>query len=128
MGDLVFKYKGFAFASEYLYRQTDNPKTYNADSSSMRYVYSGMGVNTQASYCFKQMFELAVRHSLLIPSAQIQDKEKMKSEYAICLSKYFMKHKLKLQTDFTYQRQFDMVKQANHHNNIGWRFQIELGI
>lgn len=128
MGDLVFKYKGFALTSEFLYRQTKNPKTYNADSSSMRYVYSGMGVNSQVSYCFKQMFELAARHSLLIPDAAIQDKEKMKSEYAICLSKYFMKHKLKLQTDLTYQRQYDMIKKENHHNNLGWRFQIELGI
>lgn len=128
MADLVFKYKGFALSSEYLYRSTTNPKTYNADSSSMRYVYTGMGVNTQASYCFKQMFELAARHTLLIPGKDIQDKEKMKSEYAICLSKYFMKHRLKLQTDFTYQRQYDMIKKANHHNNFGWRFQIELGI
>lgn len=128
MGDLVFKYKGFSFSSEYLYRRAGNAKTYNADSSSMRYVYAGMGVNTQAGYCFKKMFEIALRHSLLIPNAQIQDVEKMKSEYAICFSKYIMKHKLKVQTDVTYQRQYDMVKRANAHNNLGWRFQIELGI
>ena len=128
MADFVFKYRGFALSSEYLYRQADNPKTFNEDSTSLRYVYTGMGVNTQASYCFKKMFEIAIRHSLLIPSAAIQDKEKMKSEYAICFSQYFMRHKLKVQTDLTYQRQYDLVKQANHHNNIGWRFQIELGI
>lgn len=128
IGDLVFKYQGFALSSEYLYRQASNPKTYNADSTSMRYVYTGMGVNTQVSYCFKPKVEIALRHSLLIPSAGIQDKEKMKSEYAICLTKYFMQHKLKVQTDFTYQRQYDMVKGANHHNNFGWRFQVELGI
>ncbi|HLP19039.1 MAG TPA: porin [Chitinophagales bacterium] len=129
MGDLVLKYRGFAFTSEYLYRKVDNPKSFNEDSSSMRYAYAGMGVNTQASYCFKKpMVEIAVRHSLLVPSVQIQDKEKMKSEYAICLTKYFMGHKLKIQTDLTYQRQYDMVKKANHHNNLGWRFQIELGI
>lgn len=128
IADMVFKYRGFALSSEFLYRQAKNPKTFNEDSSSLRYVYTGMGVNSQASYCFKKMFEIAVRHSLLIPSINIQDKEKMKSEYAICFSQYFMRHKLKIQTDITYQRQYDMVKEANHHNNIGWRFQIELGI
>ncbi|MBP6730718.1 MAG: hypothetical protein KA149_01595 [Chitinophagales bacterium] len=128
MGDLIFKYKGFAFSSEYLYRHASSPKTYNGDSTSMRHVYAGMGVNTQASYCFKKMFEIAVRYSLLIPKAQIQDKEKMKSEYAICFSQYLMKHKVKLQTDLTYQRQTDLRTNTNYHNNIGWRFQIELGI
>lgn len=128
MADFVFKYRGFAICSEFLYRQSDNPKTYNEDSSSLRYVYTGMGINSQASYCFKKMFEIAVRHSLLVPSVAIQDKEKTKSEYAICFSQYFMRHKLKIQTDLTYQRQYDMAKQANHHNNLGWRFQVELGI
>ncbi len=128
MADFVFKYRGFSLSSEFLYRQAKNPKTYSNDSSSQRYVYTGMGINSQASYCFKKMFEIALRHSLLIPSLDIQDVEKMKSEYAICFSQYFMRHKLKLQTDITYQRQYDKTKAANYHNNIGWRFQIELGI
>lgn len=127
IGEVLFKYKGIALSSEFLYRSTDSSKTYN-NKGEMRHVYTGYGVNTQLSYCFKNRFEIALRHSLLTPSVQIRDIEKQKSDYAIAFSKYFLNHRLKLQTDLTYQRQRDLVKQINHHNNFQWRFQIELGI
>jgi hypothetical protein len=127
IADAVFKYKGFALSSEYLYRSTDQAKTFNSDSA-LRYVYAGQGVNTQASYCFKNKFEIAVRHSLLIPHAQLETLENQKSEYAICLSKYIMRHRLKVQTDFTYHREYNATKSVRDRNNFSWRFQIELGI
>jgi len=127
MADGVFKYKGWALSSEFLYRHTDSAITVNS-SNAVRYVYAGMGSNTQLSYCSKQMFELAARYSILIPEKQIAGYEKLKSQYAICLSKYFMKHKLKVQTDFTYERQDDADTRKNLHNDFQWRFQVELGI
>jgi hypothetical protein len=127
MADGVFKYKGWALSSEYLYRSTDSALTVNKEGA-VRYVYAGMGSNTQFSYCFKKMFEIAVRYSILLPNKQIYDREKQKSQYAICLSKYIMKHKLKVQTDFTYERQYDLSKKQNYHNDFQWRFQVELGI
>jgi hypothetical protein len=126
--DAVLKYRGFAFSSEYLYRSTDSAFTFNTDGA-RRYVYAGQGVNTQVSYCFKKpMFEIALRHSLLIPDKQLQTVENQKSEYAICLSKYIMKHRLKVQTDFTYHREYNSTKNVSNHNNFAWRFQVELGI
>lgn len=126
--DAVLKYRGFALSSEYLYRSTDSALTVSTEGAK-RYVYVGQGINTQASYCFKKpMFEIALRHSLLIPDKQLRALENQKSEYAVCLSKYIMKHRLKVQTDFTYHREYNYTKDTNEHNNFGWRFQVELGI
>lgn len=125
--DALLKYQGFALSSEYLYRSTDSAFTYNADGA-LRYVYVGQGVNTQASYCFKKMFEIALRHSILLPGKQLAIIENQKSEYALCVGKYFMKHRLKVQTDFTYHREHNPYKSVKNLNNYTWRFQVELGI
>lgn len=125
--DIVFKWKGLAISSEYLYRTTDSAYTFNS-LGAYRYVYMGHGVNSQASYCFKKMYEIAFRHSILIPNDQIIADENLKSEYALCFTKYFMRHRLKIQTDFIYHRERDLVLSRNESNNFQWRFQIELGI
>ncbi len=125
--DLVFKWKGFAVSSEYLYRSTDNAYTYDSVGDK-RYVYAGMGVNSQISYCFKKQYEIAFRHSILIPDKQIISDENLKNDYAICFSKYFMKHRLKLQTDITYHTELDQIMNRYDGNNLQWRFQVELGI
>ena len=126
MADFVFKYKGWALSSEYLLRITDSAITTKA--SETRYVYSGQGVNTQLSYCFKRMWEIGLRHSLLVPNQQLAAFEKQKNQYGIVLSKYILKHKLKVQTDFTYERQRDLKLHRYDKGDFQWRFQIELGI
>jgi hypothetical protein len=110
-----------------LYRTTDTAYTYN-NTGGKRYVYIGQGVNSQVSYCFKKMFEVAFRHSILIPDARIIADENLKSEYTLCVSKYFMRHKLKVQTDFTYHTELDQTIGRYDGNNFQWRFQVELGI
>lgn len=125
--DALLKYQGFALSTEYLYRSTDSARTYNSDGA-MRYVYVGQGINTQASYCFKRMFEIALRHSILLPAKQLDVIENQRSEYAVCVGKYFMRHRLKIQTDFTYRREHNPYKSVKGLNNYTWRFQVELGI
>lgn len=125
--DLLFKYRGFAFSSEYLYRHTDDPETYD-NGNNLRYVYAGQGINTQLSYCTPKMWELALRHSILSPQREIEENELKKTQYGICLSKYLNKHRVKLQTDFTWERLYDNVSNSDAGENFQWRFQIELGI
>lgn len=125
--DLVFKWKGLAISSEYLYRTTDTAYTYNS-TGAKRYVYIGQGVNSQLSYCFKKGYEVAFRHSILIPDTRIISDENLKSEYALGFTKYFMRHRLKLQTDLTYHTERDQVLGRNEGNFFQWRFQVELGI
>ena len=125
--DMVFKYKGIALSSEFMRRTSDSAMTLN-DKNDKRYIYIGNGINSQISYCTKKMWEIALRHSLLVPGKDIRKYEAQKTEYGICLSKYIMKHRLKVQTDLTYRRDRDMLANANKHNSFQFRFQIELGI
>lgn len=127
IADLLFKYKGWAFSSEYLMRQNDNPKTYDANNN-LRYVYAGQGLNTQLSYCTAKMWEVALRHSYLTPQRELEDVELQKTQYGICVSKYLNKHKVKVQTDFTYEHLQNPSTGAGAGGNFQWRFQVELGI
>lgn len=125
--DLLFKYKGWALSSEYLNRSCEDPKTYD-DNGNLRYVYAGQGVNTQLSYCTPKMWEVALRHSYLTPHAELYDEELTRTDYGICLNKYLNKHRVKLQTDFIYQRLNDPITKEHVGGTYQWRFQIELGI
>ena len=125
--DFVFKYSGWALSSEYLFRKSiQDPLTYD-QTGNLRYVFSGHGINTQLSYCFKNMWEIAARHSLLIPDASMYELEPVQQHYGLGLSKYIWKHKLKVQTDWFYLQEMN----RNFRSETGrfqWRFQIELGI
>lgn len=125
--DLLFKCKGWAFSSEYLRRESDDPKTFNSNQN-LRYVYAGQGINTQLSYCTRSMWELALRHSHLLPQRDLEDVELQKTQYAICLGKYLNKHKVKAQTDFTWELQRDLLTRTSAGGRFQWRFQVELGI
>jgi phosphate-selective porin OprO/OprP len=67
MADFVFKYKGIALSSEYVRRDTDGSPTVIGSDAKSRTIVTGDGINTQLSYCFKNMFEVALRHSLVSP-------------------------------------------------------------
>jgi phosphate-selective porin OprO/OprP len=56
MVDILYKYKGWSFAGEYLMRSSPNPITTDA-SSNQRYVYVGFGQNYQGGYLFKNNIE-----------------------------------------------------------------------
>jgi phosphate-selective porin OprO and OprP len=127
MADFLLKYKGWAFAAEYLRRNTTNPITIN-DEGDQRYVYAGHGMNFQGSYLFKNNYEIALRYSKVRPDADIQSFEERTRQYTIGASKYIRGHRLKLQTDLTYEQNSWLQGPAPDHNNWQLRFQIEAGI
>lgn len=125
--DLVFKYQGWALSSEYLYRHTDDPYTRDPNQN-VRYVLSGQGVNTQASYCSKNMWEMALRHTWLQPQRELYAREPLRTQYGVCIGKYLNKHRVKVQTDFTYEHLRNPETRAKTGDGLHWRFQVELGI
>lgn len=127
MADFLLKYNGWAFAAEYLRRNTSNPITMN-DEGDQRHVYAGHGMNFQGSYLFKNNFELALRYSEVRPDVDIQIVEDMTQQYTIGASKYIRGHRLKLQTDLTYEQNHWLQGPEPDHNNWQLRFQIEAGI
>lgn len=125
--DLVYKHKGFALSAEYMKRTSPNPITTNSDGAE-KYVYVGDGKNIQGSYIFKNNFEIVSRYSIVNPGEEIKTREKIKEQYTLGLNKYIKGHRIKLQTDVTYQQdRFDEVS-ATVKDFWIYRFQIEVGI
>lgn len=128
MADLLFKYRGFALATEYLYRTTDDPLTFNNTTGEVRYVYKGMGETYQGSYLFHNNYELAGRYSFVRPFSQLQPYESKVTQYTIGGTKYVKGHRVKLQTDFTYEKREWLMNTNPDTDNLQIRFQIEIGI
>ncbi|NHE57283.1 porin [Cyclobacterium plantarum] len=128
MSDWLFKYRGFAFASEFLYRTSENPLTFN-DENDVRYVYNGLGQNFQASYLLPNDLEFAGRYTRLNPRGQVRLYEPDLQHITVGLTRYLRGHRLKLQSDFTYELLGTYGERPNPaRNNFIWRFQVELGI
>lgn len=121
-GDILFKYQGIAFSTEYMRRESNNPIT--KSGTDIRYVYAGEGVNSELSYLFKNNFQIAGRYTKIIPFNSIRAYEKETNYYTMAVSKYIRGHRLKLQSDLTFKE----VSSAPANNNWQLRFQIELGI
>ncbi|WP_375582638.1 hypothetical protein [Cyclobacterium xiamenense] len=128
MSDWLFKYRGFAFASEFLYRTSVNPLTFNEENE-VRYVYNGLGQNFQASYLLPSNFEFAGRYTRLNPGRQIRLYELEVQHFTAGLTRYLRGHRFKLQSDVTYEL-MGAYGEGTHpaRNNVIWRFQVELGI
>lgn len=128
MSDWLFKYSGFAFASEFLYRTSDNPLTFNEEND-VRYVYKGLGQNYQASYILPTNLEFAGRYTRLEPGERIKQYEPTVQHFTAGLTKYIRGHRLKLQSDLTYELlQPHIETRGMNRNNVILRFQVELGI
>jgi hypothetical protein len=127
MGDFLLKYNGWAFAAEYIRRTTADPVTTNEDGD-QRFVYVGHGQNFQGSYLFKNNFEIVGRYSQVRPDRDIQTLEEKIQQYTVGVTKYIRGHRLKLQSDLTYEENTWLAGSSANHNNWQLRFQIEAGI
>lgn len=128
MSDWLFKYRGFAFASEFLYRDSEDPVTVNEEND-IRYVYKGLGQNYQASYILPNDVEFAGRYTRLVPGEMIKPYEPTLQHFTAGVTKYLRGHRLKLQSDLTYEvLDAHTETLSNARNNVILRFQVELGI
>lgn len=125
--DWLFKYRGYAFAAEFMYRTSEDPITQNV-LGDVRYIYTGFGQNYQASYIWPSNYELAVRYSNMNPTSQIHQFESEIQQYTIGVSKYMKGHRLKFQSDITYEQRRSETGLLPPGNSWMVRFQIEVGI
>src|ERR1700741_2148881 len=84
-------------------RTSPNPVTTNSDGA-VKYVYVGDGKTIQGSYIFKNKFEFVSRYSIVNPGSEIKTTEKIKEQYTLGLNKYIKGHRIKLQSDVTYEQ------------------------
>lgn len=99
--DAMFKYKGYSLSMEYVNSKGTNINAIDRFGTSIGYFFTGQGFVVQSGYLFKKNFEFALRFTNVQPSASI--KQKAISEYTLGFSRYIVGHKLKIQSDLSYQ-------------------------
>jgi phosphate-selective porin OprO and OprP len=128
MADFLLKYKGLALSSEYIRRDADGSPYVLGIDNKMRLITTGDGINTQISYCFKNMWEVAARHSLVSPHKDVIASVKENEQYGLGVTKYINKHKVKIQGNLFYNRERDLKANKDLNKYFFAVFQIELGI
>ncbi len=125
--DLIFKFRGFAVEAEYIQRNVTNPNVTAVADGKSTFIYKGNGTNLQASYCFKNNYEIAGRYSNINPHKDIEKFASPYQVYGVGVSKYITGHRTKLQFNLFYKDQpaTDLIAKKSNYSAI---FQIELGI
>ena len=100
--DAMFKYKGMSLMFEYADRDADDPIAKNTDGTETGDVVKiGSGINTQLGYLFKNNWEIAGRHTMIELDKDVTGAD-IETQYTFGVSKYFVGHKLKVQSDISY--------------------------
>ncbi len=98
--DTMFKYKGVSFMGEYANRDTNRATAINTDGTPTGdSVQEGSSVNLQAGYLCKSNWEVAGRYTTVTFSGNGYTT----NQYTLGVSKYIVGHKLKVQSDFSYE-------------------------
>jgi hypothetical protein len=117
--DGMFKYRGFALMYEYANREAAAPVAVEEDGTPTgAVVLEGDAFNTQASYLFKNNYEVTGRYTQI--NYYKVTEEPADKQYTLGLSKYVVGHKLKVQTDFTYS------ELGGNKDFLGWRLGFDL--
>lgn len=118
--DGMFKYRGWSFMGEYAKRTSPDPVAQNSDATlTGNVVNAGTGLNLQSGYVFKNNFQVLGRYTKISPEEFTGTDEE--NQYTLGFSKYIVGHKLKLQTDISYN---DFGN--NFDNNLRFRFQFDV--
>jgi hypothetical protein len=119
--DAHFKYRGFSSEAEYAYKQAaDGPVVNDAAGNFADAYYTGTGFNWQAGYLFRNKLEVAGRYTRVTPQTVTGRNEN--TQYTLALSKYFVRHSLKLQTDLT------LIKEATREDALMYRLKLEFAL
>jgi len=118
--DAMFKYRGFSVMAEYASRDADDPIALNSDGTPTGIVVQvGNAINLQSGYLFKKNWEVAGRFTHVALDEDITGRGPQ-SQYTLGVSKYFVGHKLKVQTDVNY------LDLDNDTGTVLWRLQMDL--
>lgn len=115
-----FKYMGLSFMGEYASRTSDDAISKNFDGSlTGDIVNDGSAINFQIGYVTPSNVAITTRFTNIKFKDIIYPKNDTE-QITIGLSKYFVKHKLKIQSDLTSE------KSMNNKNKIFYRLQFEI--
>lgn len=118
--DAMFKYRGFSVMAEYASRSADDPVAVNSDGTPTGVVVQeGNAINLQTGYLFKSNWEIAGRFTHAALNEDLTGRGPQ-SQYTLGLSKFFVGHKLKVQTDVNY------LDLDNDTGVVLWRLQMDI--
>lgn len=122
--DIVLKYRGFALNADYMGRHAAHATNMGSDT----FIYTGSGVNLQASYIFARKWEVAIRNSTMMPHRAVQPFVGYKTwnQSTLGITRYIIGHSLKVQADISYNRMSQTI--TNDYDRLTFRFQLELGL
>lgn len=117
--DAMLKYQGFSFMGEYAYKSVsdDDPFVYDSNNTLIGRYFTGNGINLVAGYNLPSNYEITVRYTTINPMEGVARDER---EYTFGLSKYVVKHKLKVQSDVIFRNT------VGSNDKIFWRFQTDV--
>ena len=123
--DFILKYQGFAFYTDFMGRQCEEP-LFTGDTQTS--IYTGNGLNIQTSYLFPKNWEIALRNSTLFPDKEVQPivGYKHNNQTTIAVTRYLIGHSLKVQADASFNHRAESVDPT--YNRWEFRFQVELGL
>lgn len=119
--DAMFKYKGWSFMGEYAHRSADEAVAVNSDGTPTGDIVNvGDGINLQTGYLFKNNFQVTGRYTNITLDKEITGAG-VENQYTLGLSKYFVGHKLKVQTDISLNDY-----EENIDNGVMYRLQFDI--
>ncbi len=126
--DLIFKYQGFAFYTDVMGRLCANPVVTDSEGNATQRIYTGWGVNVQASYTFKYDWEVGLRHSTLLPDSEtaVYEGYTTENQATVVLTKYFIGHNLKIHADLSYN--YATGASADYLNNNRWQAMLSVDV
>ena len=115
--DMMFKYQGLSIMGEYANKKTsdDDPFVFDLEENLIGEFYTGTAINLQLGYMFENNVEIAVRYTEV--DADTANDE---VHYTLGLNKFFVGHKLKIQTDFS------LINIDGGQNSALWRTQVDI--
>ncbi len=117
--DAMFKYRGFSLMAEYADRTADDPIARDSDGTPTGFVVlEGSSVNFHAGYALKSNYEFVGRFTTVDYDEVVGGGSE--TQYTFGINKYFVGHKLKVQTDFTYG------ERDNLKDFLMWRLGFDL--
>ena len=122
--DVVFKYRGFAFAADFMGRACSQPLFTNEPETT---IFVGKGVNVQASYMLPKHWSLALRNATLFADEKIRPAVGYKqfNQMTLGITKYLMGHNCKVQADASYNQRTEAIA---GYDRWQFRFVLEVGI
>ena len=126
--DIILKYRGFAFNADYMGRHILDGGGALIPGSDV-FVYTGSGLNVQASYLFNRKWEIALRNSTMMPDKAVQTIAGYRTwnQSTVGVTRYIIGHSLKVQLDLSYNYR-DQLVSAPFDDRWSLRFQVELGL